>query len=141
MLIQQWPLGAIPAECPQSRYASARRSKRTSPHDWRLPQTLTHQAIVFAALAVIRLVEDRPGWSNREFRQDRRALSHVEIHAGNSSIPRKPLPVNLLDALAETYRTEFRTSNNWTENERDSFHLGAALLEGRQAAVGIVVSA
>ncbi len=59
-----------------------------------------HLTIVFAALAVSRLVEDRTGWSIRRFVQTARRYRTVQIHAGGRLLTAAdPIPDDLRDAL------------------------------------------
>jgi hypothetical protein len=58
-------------------------------------------AIVFAALAVGRLIEDRTGWSIRRFVRTARRYRTVQIRAGQHLLTAEdPLPDELRDALA-----------------------------------------
>jgi hypothetical protein len=60
-----------------------------------------HLTIVFAALAVGRLVEDRTGWSIRRFVRTTRRYRTVQIRAGSQLLTAEdPLPADLRDALA-----------------------------------------
>jgi transposase len=60
-----------------------------------------HLTIVFAALAVTRLIEDRTGWSIKKFVRTARRYRTVEIRAGQQTITAEdPLPAELRDALA-----------------------------------------
>jgi hypothetical protein len=60
-----------------------------------------HLTIVFAALAVSRLVEDHTGWSIRRFVQTARRYRTVQIHAGGRLLTAAdPLPDQLQQALA-----------------------------------------
>jgi hypothetical protein len=60
-----------------------------------------HLTIVFAALAVSRLVEDRTGWSIRKFVQTARRYRTVQIRAGAQLLTAEdPIPDDLRDALA-----------------------------------------
>jgi Transposase DDE domain len=60
-----------------------------------------HLAIVFAALAVGRLVEDRTGWSIRKFVRTARRYRTVQIRAGQQLITAAdPIPTDLRAALA-----------------------------------------
>jgi hypothetical protein len=59
-----------------------------------------HLTIVFAALAVSRLVEDRTGWSIRRFVQTTRRYRTVQIRAGTQLLTAEdPIPDDLRDAL------------------------------------------
>jgi hypothetical protein len=61
-----------------------------------------HLIVVFAALAVSRLVEDRTGWSIRRFVRTARRYRTVQIRAGQQLITAAdPIPAELRDALAE----------------------------------------
>jgi Transposase DDE domain len=61
-----------------------------------------HLSIVFAALAVGRLVEDRTDWSIRKFVQTARRYRTVQIRAGSHILTAEdPLPEDLRDALAK----------------------------------------
>jgi len=60
-----------------------------------------HLTIVFAALAVSRLVEDRTGWSIRKFVQTTRRYRTVQIRSGAQLLTAEdPIPDDLRDALA-----------------------------------------
>jgi transposase len=60
-----------------------------------------HLNIVFAALAVSRLVEDRTGWSIRKFVRTARRYGTVQIRVGQQILtPEYPLPADLREALA-----------------------------------------
>jgi Transposase DDE domain len=60
-----------------------------------------HLTIVFAALAVGRLIEDRTGWSIRKFVHTARCYRTVQIQAGQHLLTAQdPLPADLRDALA-----------------------------------------
>ena len=62
-----------------------------------------HLTIVFAALAVSRLVEDRTGWSIRRFVRTARRYRTVQIRAGQQLLTAEdPLPADLRDALASS---------------------------------------
>jgi hypothetical protein len=61
-----------------------------------------HLTIVFAALAVGRLIEDRTGWSIRRFVRTTRRYRTVQIHAGQHLLTAAdPIPNDLRDALAD----------------------------------------
>ena len=61
-----------------------------------------HLTIVFAALAVGRLVEDRTGWSIRRFVRTARRYRTVQIRAGQQLLTAEdPIPDDLRDALAQ----------------------------------------
>ena len=60
-----------------------------------------HLTIVFAALAVGRLIEERTGWSIRRFIRTARRYRTVQIHAaGQLLTAQDPIPDDLRDALA-----------------------------------------
>jgi hypothetical protein len=60
-----------------------------------------HLSIVFAALAVSRLVEDRTGWSIRKFVRTTRRYRTVHIRAGQHLLTAEdPLPADLREVLA-----------------------------------------
>ena len=60
-----------------------------------------HLSIVFAALAVGRLVEERTGWSIRRFVHTARRYRTVQIRAGQHLLTAEdPLPDDLREALA-----------------------------------------
>ena len=60
-----------------------------------------HLTVVFAALAVGRLIEDRTGWSIRRFVRTARRYRTVQIRAGQQLLTAEdPLPADLRDALA-----------------------------------------
>jgi hypothetical protein len=66
-----------------------------------------HLTVVFAALAVGRLVEDRTGWSIRRFVRTTRRYRTVQIRAGQQLITAAdPVPADLQTALAEINRAE-----------------------------------
>lgn len=66
-----------------------------------------HLTIVFAALAVGRLVEDRTGWSIRRFVRTTRRYRTVQIRAGSQLLTAEdPLPDDLRDALAHITRPD-----------------------------------
>jgi Transposase DDE domain len=59
-----------------------------------------HLTIVFAALAIGRLVEDRTGWSIRKFVHTARRYRTVQIRAGSQLLTAEdPIPDDLRDAL------------------------------------------
>ncbi len=65
-----------------------------------------HLTIVFAALAVSRLVEDRTGWSIRKFVQTARRYRTVQINvAGQLLTAQDPIPEDLREALASIRKT------------------------------------
>jgi hypothetical protein len=84
------------------------RSFRMSKHDLAARPIYPHKresiealSIVFAALAITRLVEDRTGWSIREFVRTARRYRTVHIRAGNQILTAAdPPPPELRDALA-----------------------------------------
>jgi hypothetical protein len=85
------------------------RSFRMSKHDLRARPIYRHKresieahlAIVFAALAVTRLVEDRTGWSIKKFVRTARRYRTVQIRTGRQVLSAAdPLPRELRDALA-----------------------------------------
>ena len=60
-----------------------------------------HLTIVFAALAVSRLIEDRTGWSIRKFVRTTHRYRTVHIRAGSQLLTAEdPIPDDLRDALA-----------------------------------------
>jgi transposase len=60
-----------------------------------------HLSIVFAALAVTRLIEDRTGWSIKRFVRTARRYRTIQIRAGQHTLTAEdPLPPDLHDALA-----------------------------------------
>jgi hypothetical protein len=60
-----------------------------------------HSTIVFAALAITRLVEDRTGWSIKKFVRTARRYRTVQLRAGQQILTAAdPLPRDLRDALA-----------------------------------------
>jgi transposase len=60
-----------------------------------------HPAIVLAALAVTRFIEDRTGWSIKRFVRTARPYRTVQIRAGQHLLTAEdPLPSDLRDALA-----------------------------------------
>jgi hypothetical protein len=59
-----------------------------------------HLTIVFAALAVSRLIEERTGWSIRKFVRTARRYRTVQIRAGQQLLTAEdPLPADLREAL------------------------------------------
>jgi hypothetical protein len=61
-----------------------------------------HLTIVFAALAISRLVEDRTGWSIRRFVRTARRYRTVQIRAGNQLLTAEdPIPDDLRHALVQ----------------------------------------
>jgi len=60
-----------------------------------------HLTVVFAALAVTRLIEDRTGWSIKKFVRTARRYRTVHIRAGQHTLTAaEPPPPELRDALA-----------------------------------------
>jgi hypothetical protein len=60
-----------------------------------------HLTIVFAALAITRLIEDRTGWSIRRFVRTARRYRTIQIRAGQQILTAAdPLPTDLRNALA-----------------------------------------
>jgi len=60
-----------------------------------------HLTIVFAALAVTRLIEDRTSWSIKRFIRTARRYRTIQIRAGQQILTAEnPLPPDLRDALA-----------------------------------------
>ena len=58
-------------------------------------------SIVFAALAVTHLIQDRTGWSIKKFIRTARRYRTVQIRAGQHTMTAEdPLPADLRDALA-----------------------------------------
>jgi hypothetical protein len=58
-------------------------------------------AIVFAALAVTRFIEDRAGWSIRKFVRAARRYRTVQVRAGQHTLTAEdPLPPGLREILA-----------------------------------------
>ena len=85
------------------------QSFRMSKHDLRARPIYHHKresidahlTIVFAALAVTRLIEDRTGWSIKTFVRTARRYRTVHIRAGSQILTaEEPLPADLRDALA-----------------------------------------
>jgi hypothetical protein len=85
------------------------KSFRMSKHDLRARPIYHHKresidahlSIVFAALAVTRLIEERTGWSIKRFVRTARRYRGVEIRAGQHVLTAEdPLPHDLRDALA-----------------------------------------
>jgi len=70
-----------------------------------------HLTIVFAALAISRLVEERTGWSIRKFVRTTRRYRTVQIRAGQHLLTAEdPLPDDLRDALALITGPKVRTN-------------------------------
>ncbi len=100
-------------ECVIGSYAALWRiekSFRMSKHDLRARPIYHHKResidahlnIVFAALAVTRLIEARTGWSIKKFVQTARRYRTVEIRAGNQLLTATdPIPAELREALAQ----------------------------------------
>ncbi|MFZ2501352.1 MAG: IS1634 family transposase [Nocardioides sp.] len=60
-----------------------------------------HLSVVFAALAITRLIEDRTGWTIKKFVRTTRRYRTVQIRAGNQVLTAEdPLSPDLRDALA-----------------------------------------
>jgi hypothetical protein len=85
------------------------QSFRMSKHDLRARPIYHHKrdsieahlTIVFAALAITRLIEDRTGWSIKKFVRTARRYRTVTIHTGGQTLTAEdPLPADLRDALA-----------------------------------------
>jgi transposase len=85
------------------------KSFRMSKHDLRARPIYHHKresieahlSIVFAALAVTRLIEDRTGWSIKKFVHTARRYRTVQIRAGHQILTAQdPIPTDLRDALA-----------------------------------------
>ena len=85
------------------------KSFRMSKHDLRARPIYHHKresidahlTIVFAALAVSRLIEERTGWSIKRFVRTARRYRTVEVRIGGHVVPaEQPLPDDLRDALA-----------------------------------------
>jgi len=61
-----------------------------------------HLTIVFAALAVSRLIEDRTGWSIKNFVRTARRYRTIGIRTGQHTVTAQDaLPTDLHDALAQ----------------------------------------
>ena len=66
-----------------------------------------HLTVVFAALAVARLVEERTGWSIRRFVRTARRYRTVQIRAGQHILTAEdPIPADLREALTLIIRPE-----------------------------------
>jgi hypothetical protein len=66
-----------------------------------------HLSIVFAALAISRLIEDRTGWSIRKFVRTTRRYRTVQIRAGQHLLTAEdPVPADLREALARITRPD-----------------------------------
>jgi DDE family transposase len=85
------------------------KSFRMSKHDLRARPIYHHKResieahlnIVFAALAITRLIEDRTGWSIKKFVRTARRYRTIQIRAGHQTLTAAdPLPRELRDALA-----------------------------------------
>ena len=85
------------------------KSFRMSKHDLRARPIYHHKresidahlAVVFAALAVTRFVEDRTGWSIKKFVRTARRYRTVRISTGKHELTAEdPLPPDLRDALS-----------------------------------------
>jgi hypothetical protein len=60
-----------------------------------------HLTVVFAALAITRLIEDRTSWSIKRFVRTARRYRTIQIRAGQQILTAEdPLPPDLRDALA-----------------------------------------
>ena len=86
------------------------KSFRMSKHDLRARPIYHHKResidahlnIVFAALAVTRLIEARTSWSIKKFVQTARRYRTVQIRAGNQLLTATdPIPAELREALAQ----------------------------------------
>lgn len=86
------------------------QSFRMSKHDLRARPIYHHKresidahlTIVFAALAITRLIEDRTGWTIKKFVRTARRYRTVQIRAGQHILTAEdPLPNDLRDALAQ----------------------------------------
>lgn len=86
------------------------KSFRMSKHDLRARPIYHHKResidahinIVFAALAITRLIEARTGWSIKKFVQTARRYRTVQIRAGTHLLTAEdPIPTDLRDALAQ----------------------------------------
>jgi hypothetical protein len=84
------------------------KSFRMSKHDLRARPIYHHKresidahlSVVFAALAVSRLIEDRTGWSIKHFVRTARRYRTIDIRAGHHTLTAEhPLPSDLRDAL------------------------------------------
>jgi len=91
------------------RLFAIEKSFRMSKHDLRARPIYHHKresieahlTIVFAALAITRLIEDRTGWSIKKFVRTARRYRIVQIRAGQQTVTAEdPLPHDLRDALA-----------------------------------------
>jgi hypothetical protein len=61
-----------------------------------------HLSVVFAALAVSRLVETRTGWSIKKFVRTARRYRTITIRAGTQTLTAEdPLPPELRDTLEQ----------------------------------------
>jgi hypothetical protein len=85
------------------------KSFRMSKHDLRARPIYHHKResieahlnIVFAALAITRLIEDRTGWSIKKFVRTTRRYRTIQIRTGQHLLTAEdPLPPDLRDALA-----------------------------------------
>ena len=88
------------------------KSFRMSKHDLRARPIYHHKrdsidahlAIVFAALAVTRFIEDRTDWSIKKFVRTARRYRTIQIRAGAQVLTAEdPLPDDLRDALAQIH--------------------------------------
>jgi hypothetical protein len=65
-----------------------------------------HLTVVLAALAVARLIEDRTGWTIRNFVRTARRYRTVQVRAGRQILTAEdPLPAELRAALARLNAT------------------------------------
>lgn len=61
-----------------------------------------HLSIVFAALAITRVVESATSWSIKKFVRTARRFRTVQIRVGHHTVTAEdPIPVDLRDALAQ----------------------------------------
>ena len=86
----------------EKSFRMSKHDLRARPIYQRIKESIdAHLSIVFAALAVTRLIEDRTGWSIKKFVRTTRRYRTVQIRAGNQIITAAdPLPRDLRDALA-----------------------------------------
>jgi transposase len=110
------------------------KSFRMSKHDLRARPIYHHKresidahlTIVFAALAITRLIEARTGWSIKKFIQTARRYRTIQIRAGNQLLTAAdPILAELRDALAQIIRPQVRTNlaevrspNAWAHTAR-----------------------
>jgi hypothetical protein len=65
-----------------------------------LARIIARLAIVFAALAVTRFIEDHTGWSIKKFARAARRYRTIQVQAGHHTLTAEdPLPPDLRDAL------------------------------------------